>query len=176
MYPSSAPSDVCSWQRPNEIHAEAKLFIGGADDSDVMQGALGDCWFLAALCGTYPTFSGSQFGLVRDWLVLIRPHHHHHCSGGQAYRPAAAALRIVPPRTRLVRRSIHTFFARHTTHSRFISPVIKYASGRRVSGWCVRRGVCRVVSCRVVSCACVRACVRVCCLVMLSDVWAGGDH
>jgi hypothetical protein len=65
---------VCSWQRPNEIHPEAKLFIGGADDSDVMQGALGDCWFLAALCGTFPNIwrFSVRFGSIRDWLAFIR--------------------------------------------------------------------------------------------------------
>jgi hypothetical protein len=45
-------SEVRSWRRPREINPKSALFVGGSCDSDVVQGALGDCWFLAALCGT----------------------------------------------------------------------------------------------------------------------------
>jgi hypothetical protein len=44
-------SEVQSWRRPREINPKSALFVGGSCDSDVVQGALGDCWFLAALCG-----------------------------------------------------------------------------------------------------------------------------
>jgi hypothetical protein len=66
----AAASDVCSWQRPNEIDPDAKLFIGGADDSDVMQGALGDCWFLAALCGTHNLLLALRHTLSAALLLL----------------------------------------------------------------------------------------------------------
>jgi hypothetical protein len=46
-------SKVASWRRPSEISSDPSLFHNGSCDSDIVQGALGDCWFLAALCGTY---------------------------------------------------------------------------------------------------------------------------
>eukprot|EP01089_Gocevia_fonbrunei_P008739 TRINITY_DN2046_c0_g1_i6.p1 TRINITY_DN2046_c0_g1~~TRINITY_DN2046_c0_g1_i6.p1 ORF type:complete len:144 (+),score=26.31 TRINITY_DN2046_c0_g1_i6:89-520(+) len=37
------------WKRPCEISDNPKLFIDGAGEGDVIQGELGDCWFLGAL-------------------------------------------------------------------------------------------------------------------------------
>jgi hypothetical protein len=37
------------WLRPHEIVAQPRLFVDSSDSSDVVQGALADCWFLSAL-------------------------------------------------------------------------------------------------------------------------------
>lgn len=37
------------WKRPKEIVKCPQLFIDGVDEGDVIQGQLGDCWFLGAL-------------------------------------------------------------------------------------------------------------------------------
>ncbi|XP_064097877.1 calpain-A-like isoform X1 [Macrobrachium nipponense] len=36
------------WKRPSEIISEPKLFVDGASRRDVVQGKLGDCWFLSS--------------------------------------------------------------------------------------------------------------------------------
>lgn len=40
---------VSQWCRPKEICANPKFVVDGFSRFDVMQGSLGDCWFLAAL-------------------------------------------------------------------------------------------------------------------------------
>lgn len=41
------PGDVV-WKRPKDIHENPKLFVDGACSCDVVQGMLGNCWFVAA--------------------------------------------------------------------------------------------------------------------------------
>ncbi|CAL4066643.1 unnamed protein product, partial [Meganyctiphanes norvegica] len=36
------------WMRPNELVDEPKVFVDGVSRRDVIQGALGDCWFLSS--------------------------------------------------------------------------------------------------------------------------------
>ncbi|GLG94827.1 AGAP012069-PA-like protein [Gryllus bimaculatus] len=48
--PAGLPDDfkICAWKRPHELSPKPRMFVGGASRSDVVQGALGDCWFLSA--------------------------------------------------------------------------------------------------------------------------------
>ncbi|XP_045616999.1 calpain-A isoform X2 [Procambarus clarkii] len=36
------------WKRPYELHDDPQVFVDGVGRKDVVQGALGDCWFLSA--------------------------------------------------------------------------------------------------------------------------------
>jgi hypothetical protein len=48
----SGKSDIqveISWKRPKDIHKKPALFVDGVEEGDVIQGQLGDCWFLGAL-------------------------------------------------------------------------------------------------------------------------------
>ncbi|KAL0581784.1 hypothetical protein V5O48_000261 [Marasmius crinis-equi] len=55
------PSDV---QRVTQIFENPRFFIDGADSNDIVQGAIGDCWFVSALA----TMSTSE-GLVEKFCV-----------------------------------------------------------------------------------------------------------
>uniref|UniRef100_M3XXY5 Calpain-2 catalytic subunit n=3 Tax=Mustela putorius furo TaxID=9669 RepID=M3XXY5_MUSPF len=47
--PYSSKTQGIEWKRPTEICDDPKFIIGGATRTDICQGALGDCWLLAAI-------------------------------------------------------------------------------------------------------------------------------
>jgi Calpain family cysteine protease len=57
------PSDV---QRVTQIFERPQFFVNGADSNDIIQGKLGDCWFLSALA----TVSTAK-GLVEKFCVAV---------------------------------------------------------------------------------------------------------
>eukprot|EP00697_Spironema_sp_BW2_P001381 gnl/Spiro4/11844_TR6248_c0_g1_i1.p1 gnl/Spiro4/11844_TR6248_c0_g1~~gnl/Spiro4/11844_TR6248_c0_g1_i1.p1 ORF type:complete len:668 (-),score=152.08 gnl/Spiro4/11844_TR6248_c0_g1_i1:54-1985(-) len=47
--PTSEITGLAGWKRVGEICSNPQLFVDGANDGDVKQGGLGDCWFIGAL-------------------------------------------------------------------------------------------------------------------------------
>lgn len=67
-----SPADV---HRVTQIFDDPHFFVGGAADSnDIIQGALGDCWFLSALA-TVSTAPGLVEKFCVDVRSLIFIHH-----------------------------------------------------------------------------------------------------
>ncbi|KAG1683975.1 Calpain-5 [Nymphon striatum] len=44
----SKSNEIVEWKRPTELENNPKLFVDGASSCDVKQGALGNCWLVAA--------------------------------------------------------------------------------------------------------------------------------
>lgn len=49
IVPQAVTKKIADWKRPVELNPAAQLFVHGVEEGDVMQGGLGDCWFLGAL-------------------------------------------------------------------------------------------------------------------------------
>ncbi|XP_061645938.1 calpain-1 catalytic subunit-like isoform X1 [Phyllopteryx taeniolatus] len=49
LAPYSAKTRDVEWMRPTELVNQPQFIIGGATRTDICQGALGDCWLLAAI-------------------------------------------------------------------------------------------------------------------------------
>uniref|UniRef100_G1TKY3 Calpain-2 catalytic subunit n=1 Tax=Oryctolagus cuniculus TaxID=9986 RepID=G1TKY3_RABIT len=47
--PYSSKTRGIEWKRPTELSPEPQFIVGGATRTDICQGALGDCWLLAAI-------------------------------------------------------------------------------------------------------------------------------
>ncbi|NXD88805.1 CAN1 protein, partial [Halcyon senegalensis] len=47
--PSSSKTHGVQWKRPTELCARPQFIVDGATRTDICQGALGDCWLLAAI-------------------------------------------------------------------------------------------------------------------------------
>uniref|UniRef100_A0A3P8TD97 Calpain 1, (mu/I) large subunit b n=1 Tax=Amphiprion percula TaxID=161767 RepID=A0A3P8TD97_AMPPE len=47
--PFTAKTRGVEWKRPTEMTADPQFIVGGATRTDICQGALGDCWLLAAI-------------------------------------------------------------------------------------------------------------------------------
>ncbi|XP_077437548.1 calpain-1 catalytic subunit-like isoform X1 [Vanacampus margaritifer] len=49
LAPHSAKTSGVEWMRPTELVNQPQFIVGGATRTDICQGALGDCWLLAAI-------------------------------------------------------------------------------------------------------------------------------
>uniref|UniRef100_A0A4W4HSU3 Calpain catalytic domain-containing protein n=1 Tax=Electrophorus electricus TaxID=8005 RepID=A0A4W4HSU3_ELEEL len=47
--PNSSKTRGVQWKRPGELCSSPQFIVGGATRTDICQGALGDCWLLAAI-------------------------------------------------------------------------------------------------------------------------------
>lgn len=49
VIPPHTTGGIVAWKRPHEMCEKPSLFVDGSEEGDVVQGALGDCWFVGAI-------------------------------------------------------------------------------------------------------------------------------
>ncbi|XP_055365826.1 calpain-2 catalytic subunit-like isoform X2 [Betta splendens] len=63
--PTSYKTRGVTWKRPTELTTDPEFIVSGATRTDICQGALGDCWLLAAI---------ASLTLNQDVLTRVVPH------------------------------------------------------------------------------------------------------
>eukprot|EP01123_Difflugia_compressa_P014237 TRINITY_DN716_c0_g1_i1.p1 TRINITY_DN716_c0_g1~~TRINITY_DN716_c0_g1_i1.p1 ORF type:complete len:717 (+),score=139.55 TRINITY_DN716_c0_g1_i1:3-2153(+) len=61
--------EIKSWKRISDFGPDASLFKNGAEEGDIIQGELGDCWFLSALS----VLASRGTSALQDLFVAVHP-------------------------------------------------------------------------------------------------------